>query len=581
MPVQPRPSSTHPCAAWLLLWLLMDTAGAANLALEIQGVEGELLHNLQAGLSLAAEPCDAPPWRVRRLLRRADEELSRAARALGHYHIRIDDKTLEHRDQCWHVRFNISPGEPVRIQQVELLFTGEAQEDPAFARLREQSPLNVGAVLHHGHYERLKQDIERTALERGYFDGRFVRHELRVEPLDDRATVILHYDAGTRYRIGEINLHQDAYDARLLQRYLTIKPGDPYDSLQLNALHRALADSGYFESVAVRPDLQGVADGRVTVDVQLTPRKRAAYRVGVGIATDTGPRLSAAYERRRVNRRGHRFEASTSLSPVDSSVQAEYLIPLDWPHTSQIGLRSGFRRLDTDTSLSDTYTFGARLIGKRGGWSETRSLDWVHDRFKIGDDWTTSSLLVPAIGWTRTRADNRITPRRGYRLRLDLRGSHSALLSDVSFIQATAAAKGIYGLGKGRLLLRAELGLTETDRFERLPAAYRFFAGGDQSVRGYDYRSLAPKDADGTIAGGRYLATASVEYEHPVSGPWGVALFADAGDAIDSWRDGLRHAIGIGLRWRSPVGPLRLDLAFPSDRTEDDFRIHFSMGADL
>jgi len=568
----------------IVFWLLLAPSlvlASEPLKLEITGAEGALLQNLRQGVALAAENCDAPAWRVRSLLKRADRELQRAARALGYYRLQVSGKSLQREENCWRARFQVVPGEVVRIGSMQLLIRGDAEQDGEFANMAQRPSLQPGEPLNHGEYERLKQDLERLALERGYLEARFETRELRVDPAAGTAQIRLHFESGPRYRVSRLNLQQDTYDPELLERYLTLREGDPYDSGRLNAMQRALNDSGYFERVSVRPDLAGAEDGSIQVDVELEPRKATAYRFGIGVATDTGPRLSAAYERRRINRYGHRLSLSSQLSPVDSSLKAEYLIPYNTPHTQQIGLEAAYRHQDTATALSDSYILGLRELGTRGGWNEVRALEWISEESDIDGQVVDSTLLVPSITWSRTRADDRMRPRKGQRLNLSLRGAVSTLLSDTSFFQASAGFKWIDRLGSGRLLLRGEAGLTEVEAFEKLPASYRFFAGGDQSVRGYEYRSLAPRDSNGRVEGGRYLLSGSIEYEHPLTQAWSVAAFVDAGDAFDSLGTDLRHSLGFGVRWRSPVGPVRLDLAFPSDTREDDFRIHFSMGPDL
>jgi translocation and assembly module TamA len=560
--------------------LCAGAAGAATPEIEFTGVSGELQLNLRSGLSLTTEPCDAPKWRVNRLFRRADQELDQAARALGYYRIKVE-KNLQFNEECWQARFTIDPGQPIRLDQVTIRIEGDARDDPAFSKLLQETPVRPGSQLHHGRYEALKEQIETLAAERGYFDGRFSRRELQVAPAADQASVVLHYQSGQRYHIGNLELEQQAYDPRLLERYRNIRPGDPYDAGELAALHRALADSGYFELVSVKPDYEGAIDGRIDVRVQLEPIKRTAYRVGIGAATDTGPRLSLAYDRRRINRLGHRLQSKLTLSTVDSSLGLEYLIPMQRPHIDQLSIRAGYRELDTDTTTSETATLGLRTLGKRLGWNETRYLDWISEDSLIGDEATSATLLVPGINWTRTQADHRMRPRQGSRLNLELRGAHESLFSDASFVQLLAAGKWVQPLGKGRLLLRTDTGVSLTPDFTELPASYRFFAGGDQSVRGYEYQSLGPENASGDVVGGRYLLSASLEYEYPIRGAWSAALFVDAGNAFDAWSDGLKRSAGIGLRWRSPVGPIRLDLAFPEDQSRDSFRIHFSMGPDL
>lgn len=565
-----------------LLWLALGSsmAGATEPSIDFTGVSGDLQENLRAGLSLTTEPCSAPEWRIKRLFRRADEELDRAARALGYYRIKLE-KSLQFKQACWQASFNIEPGEPTRLNQVTIRIEGDAQDDPAFIKLLKETPVRPGSQVHHGHYETLKGEIESLAVERGYFDGRFIRRELKVEPATDQASVMLHYLSGRRYHIGTLTLDQETYDPKLLARYLKINAGDPYDAAALTATHRALADSGYFELVSVKPDYAGAVDGRIDIRIELEPIKRTAYRVGIGAATDTGPRLSLAYDRRRINRFGHRLQSKLTLSSVDSSLGVEYLIPMQRPHIDQLSIRAGYRELDTGTTTSDTTTIGLRALGMRGGWNETRYIDWVSEESLIGGETTSATLLVPGVSWARTKADQRMRPRQGSRLNLELRGAHESLFSDASFAQLLASGKWIRPLGKGRLLLRADTGVTFASTFTDLPASYRFFAGGDQSVRGYEYQSLGPRDANGDVVGGRYLLSTSLEYEYPIKGAWSAALFVDAGNAFDGWSDELKQSAGIGLRWRSPVGPIRLDLAIPQDQSRDSFRIHFSMGPDL
>lgn len=566
----------------LLLWLMLTgpVAHAEEPQIAFTGVDGVLQENMRAGLSLATEPCDAPSWRIRRLFRRADTELARAARALGYYRITVEKK-LQIKSPCWQASFTIDPGQPLLLNQVTIRIEGEARDDPAFIKLLQETPVRPGSQVHHGEYETLRGEIESLALERGYFDALFTRRELRVDPTAGRASVLLHYQSGRRYRIGSLELEQQTYAPELLERYQKIHSGDPYDANAIATLHRTLMDSGYFERVSVKPDYEGAVDGKIDVRVALVPIKRTAYRIGIGAATDTGPRLSLAYDRRRVNRLGHRLQSKLTLSSVDNSLGVEYQIPMQRPHIDQLSIRAGYQELDTDTTTSDTTTIGLRTLGMRGSWNETRYIDWVSEESQIGDEITDATLLVPGIGWTRTRADNRMRPRKGARLNLELRGSYESALSDVTFAQLLAGGKWIYPLGKGRLLARADAGISLTSDFDQLPASYRFFAGGDQSVRGYEYQSLGPQDASGDVVGGRYLLTGSLEYEYPIKGAWSAALFVDAGNAFDGWSDELKQSAGIGLRWRSPVGPIRLDLAIPEDQSQDSFRIHFSMGPDL
>ena len=548
--------------------------------LEISGVEGALQENLRVSLPLASETCTAPAWKIKQQFRRSPAMLEKAARALGYYHIKIEKK-LSFKESCWQARFEIEPGEPVLIESANIKITGEASKEPAFKKILAENPLRSGSQLHHGEYENLKRQIETLAAEKGFFDGRFNQAVVSVDTKSNKAFIILEYDSGKRYRIGRLEIQQKDYHDQLLERYINVKSGDYYDSSALTKLHKNLSDSGYFQQVTIKQDFKNAVDNNIDVKVELESRKRTAYSVGIGAATDTGPRVKASFERRRVNRRGHRFNSELMLSEVDSSIGLEYIIPTHYPHVQQVSFRTSYQEINTDTSESDITKIGFRTLGSRNKWTESIYLDWVSENSTINDELVSADLLVPGISWTRTKADNRLKPRKGYRASLELRGADEALLSDASFIQLLAAAKWIQPLGNGRLLLRADTGFSLTDDFTELPASYRFYAGGDQSVRGYEYQSLGPVSDDGDIDGGEYLVTGSIEYDHPIINNWSAAVFWDAGNAFDDWSVDFKQSAGMGIRWHSPIGPIRLDLAIPDDTSEDDYRLHFSMGADL
>jgi translocation and assembly module TamA len=155
-------------------------------------------------------------------------------------------------------------------------------------------------------------------------------------------------------------------------------------------------------------------------------------------------------------------------------------------------------------------------------------------------------------------------------------------MSDVSLLQGRATLKGIVPAGLGaRLIAQLTLGATSTQDFARLPPELRFFAGGDRSVRGYGYQDLGDRDAEGLAIGGRYLATTSFEYEREFRPGWSAATFVDAGDVWSEGRPQLEFGVGAGLRWQSPVGPIRIDVAHGFDEIAGGWQLHLSAGPDL
>jgi translocation and assembly module TamA len=195
---------------------------------------------------------------------------------------------------------------------------------------------------------------------------------------------------------------------------------------------------------------------------------------------------------------------------------------------------------------------------------------------------------MPNIGLTYAKADDRIYTTHGQKIQLNLRGAQKGLGSNTSFLQGQLNGIFIRQLTeRGRIILRGEVGMTTIPsflegEFDQLPPSIRFFAGGDHSVRGYDYKSLGPKNVEGDVIGGKNLLAGSVEYEHRLFDKWGVAAFYDVGNAFDGVSAPLKHGAGVGVRWLSPVGAVRIDVAVAlSEEDSYPLRLHITVGPDF
>ena len=557
-------------------------AGLAHAGVELGDLDGPLAANVLAYLNLDEEPCDAPRWRIEQEFQAAPARIGEALAALGYYAPTVMP-TLELGEQCWRAAFAIAPGEPVRIRAVNVALDGEAAGDAAFTAALEEAHLTVGAPLNHGSYERLKRRWQDLARERGYVDAQFTANRIDVYPAERSADIALRFASGPRFKFGRVEFRQNVLSDRLVRSYVPFREGDPYDGRQLTALYVALGDSGYFQTIDVRP-LEAERDkGEVPIEVALTGSRRRLISYGIGFSTDTGPRLRFGRNNRRFNDRGHQFGINAQLSPVISEVTANYRFPYGDPRTEWINFDAGIKSENTDTSMSDSLELGARRVFERpGGWTRTQMLNLVVEDFTVAEQTGRSRLLMPGIDWTRIRADNSIRPHRGSKLDLEVRGAADALGSDTSFVQVSAAGKWIWSLpSAARILLRGKVGATAEREFAELPPSVRFFAGGDNSVRGYGFEALGPVDANGKVIGGSSLAVASIEYEHKVRPSWSVAVFVDSGNAFERSSFEAKTGAGIGARWQSPLGPIRIDLAHPFDDTQDAWRVHITLGPDL
>ncbi len=581
----------------LLTFASPGHAQTGRVRVVIEGVNGAVRENVRSVLSIAsaARENELTIERVRRLHGRAPGEIRLALQPFGLYRPRIDAE-LETPGDRWTARYRIDPGPPLPIQRLTLELRGDGADDEQLRAAAALFPLREGDALQHAAYEAGKSALTREAADRGYLDARFTTSEIRIDLEAYSSEVALVFETGPRFFFGPVVFNQDVLEPDVLRGYVTFRTGEPFSASRLLELQRALSGGPYFSRVEVLPRRDQADSLRVPILVDLEPRKPQRYELGVGYGTDTGARGTFEAENRRTNRKGHRARAEVRASDVEKSVTARYLIPSRYPSTSILTFFAGFARLDPRSSDSDKILAGASLSRLRGSWQETLSLTFEREAFEVGPDTGRTNLLIPSASWSRTWADDRIFPRHGQRIRFDFMASHDAVLSTASFAQARLNGKFIRSLtARTRLIARADLGATYTAnvaKFRELPPTVRFFAGGDQSVRGYRFRSLGPDEvgADGIrrVIGGRGLAVLSVELEQRFLNRWGVAAFFDAGNAFEFESQDLlgsagtlKSGAGMGLRWLSPIGMVRADAAFGVSEDKAPFRFHLVIGPDL
>jgi len=592
------PSRSCACARLLLgswLWFLASPLLAApEPEIEISGGTKALRENIRLHLSLVEESCTTPFWRLNSLLNDSEPEIKAAAQALGYYQLEYEAKLVRNKD-CWGLDIQLTPGDPVLVTELRIVILGEGSDDPIFKPLYDKPGIKLGNRLNHGSYETLKARFGALASLHGYFDAEFEQSQVLVNVTEKSAAISLVYNTGSRYRIGEIKLTHSILDTAFLQRYYNISPGDYYDTDDLLELKNLYNASNYFSVVSVAPDLQALENDQVQINIELEARKRRAYSVGAGIEADE-PRVLLGFEDRYINRRGHRFNTDIAVSEIKSSALATYTIPMWDPAYEFLRVYTGYQQEETVTSLSKKYTIGTSYTHYfQHKWMQSYALDYSQEESTIGSGLPTKSdLIIPSITLWRTKTDGSPYPLSGWSALARVLGSPESLGSDFSFAQITARAKYIHGFSFGRLLLRAEIGATEISGSKPLPASLRFFVGGDSSVRGYEYKSLGPTetvskpgDEPGEtievteVIGGNNLLVTSIEYDYRFEDSnWVAAVFYDQGNAANDAKFEAQRGAGVGVRWISPIGPIRIDAAKALD-DDKSWMLHISMGPDL
>ncbi len=559
--------------------LLAAVAVEAAVKVQLEGVDGDQTKNVEAFLSIYRER-DAESLtegRVQRLHERAPEQIKEALAPFGLYRVSVESELTPAADGNWVAKYRITPGSPIPLGKLDVRVTGEGSAEPDQPDLG----LKSGEPFTHAAYEAAKAKLKGFARERGYLDARFAQSRVEVDLDAYRADVTIVLETGPRFYFGEISFEQEGFDPAFLRKFVDVSPGEPFSDKALLGLQGALINTDYFSNVEVHPRLAETADQRVPVDVNLTRSKANRYRFGLGYGTDTGVRGTVDWTRRYIGEQGHSAGVELLLSPALQRLDAYYRIPLENPRKEFAQFRASGERYDTDSRKGTLASLRAEHNTFFDKWQQILAVDYDYE---VPEDDLESEYynLMPNAAWTWKVLDDPIFTRSGVRVDFKVQGSYEGLLSSSSFLQGYTRVKAIYPpLENTRLIARAELGASLADTVGDIPTSRRFYAGGDNSVRGYAYEELSPEDADGKKTGGKHLVFGSLEVDHRVTGDWFGAAFVDAGNAFNDFGNmDLKPSAGVGVRWLSPVGLIRFDIAKPL-QDDGDIRIHLVIGPDL
>ena len=484
----------------------------------------------------------------------------------------------------------VDPGPQAKIGSVHLELRG-ALDDDRRRQLIAGWVLPSGTAFRQAAWDDAKQALLRELLAVDYAGARLLSSRADVKVDAARVDLLLIYDAGPRYRYGELTISGLArYPASLVERFAEkLRAGAPYRQDDLLGVQAALQNSAYFSSASVElaPDSgepagpaapADGAPGEATRSVLIGVRERAPFRValGAGVSSNTGARVEANFHNSDFVNRAWELDTGVRLEQLRQSAYADVFLPPDGAQR-----RDSFGVLVDQSNIQGLITeqvaFAAARQEKIGAVEQRLGLSWQHERqTPDGADATINRALTATVGWLWRYADDPLDPAEGIVAQLQLGVASKALLSDQDFLRSYFRYSQGIPLGKhDGLLLRGEVGVTFAPSRQGIPQDYLFRAGGSNSVRGYAYQSLGVQDGAATL-GGRYLLTASAEYTHWFDARWGGAVFVDAGNAADD-RDLLTLALGygVGARWKSPAGPLAIDLAW--GQRDQQLRVHFSL----
>jgi translocation and assembly module TamA len=545
----------------------LDTARAARLDEEL--TEEELLRLQQASLETARE-----------LL--ATE---------GYFSPRITS-TVEGAGADRVLRYDVEAGPRTLIGAVDVRFEGAIVDaHPAGAdpdrtsrrnqRLRERIErdfkLNLNKPFRQADWDAAKQAALRPLLQNTYPAARLVASEAKIDPTQ-HASLSLVVDSGPPFFYGPVQISgTQRYPASMIEALNPTDPGEPYRQRDLQDYQQRLDASGYFSLVIVAIEPDPAVALAVPIQVTVTERPAQQLSFGVGYSTDTGERVQATYLHRNIFGEGQRLRLDGRLESKSNLALAE----LAWPRTAR-GYENraslAYEQQDIEGQETESWKAVISRNRRRDRIDATASLQYQIENQVIGStvDEQNEALSL-GYAWTHRSAGRAFYPVRGHIANLQANVASDALLSDTSFLRLYGRYTEFFRIGaQGRLILRGEVGAVLADQREGIPTDFLFRAGGVDSVRGYDYQSLG-LEVPGGVESVRNLATASVEYNYFFTPTWGAALFADAGDAADSF-DQLSpvFGIGVGARYKSPIGPINVDLSY--GEATGDVLLQFQFG---
>jgi translocation and assembly module TamA len=553
----------------------------------VNGLEDELLENTEAMLT-------PPPGIVQLdgsvnqlLLERFEQQVPQlvdeALQPFGFYESRTQVSVRQVSPGIFEMIVSVEPGAPVRVTDVRVAVEGPGGREAQLDSLARRFPLQKGDILRHDIYERAKAELQNRSLDLGYLDTDFATRVIRVYRESREAEIDLVLSTGEKYFFNGINIaNPPSYPERFIRRYLAFRPGDPFSFAKIGETQVNLRNSERFTDIIIVADREKADNHHIPVDISLSALPSKRLRVGAGYETDTGPRFSLRYQDLNVAERGHEFQSELDFAELVQGIGARYIVPSYRNYQSFTSFRASLRREDVDPY--DAYVGMFEIERERNlGRGRTGGVfvRFLYEESEVAGERTRAYLTLPGIRYLVQRYDNFIRPRRGYRFSGEIRGTSTFLGSDQTFVQLLSDGSYLRRISTNfTLITRGQLAFTaQRESIRDLPATLRFFAGGDRSVRGYAFRSLGPENEDGDVIGGKHLAVGSVELERAIGESIGIAAFYDVGNSFNNFDEiNLFQGAGIGIRYYSPVGPIKLDIARPLDRSAPVVRIHLTVG---
>lgn len=569
-------------------WAIPGLVCAQSYRVEFAGAPNGLGDALKLVSTLAGAKRDYPTTAALRRAARADvEPLENALKAAGYYAGKVSFDVERGEDGAKpKVVFHIDPGPKFHISDYRIAYTDEGDGRP-----QTLADLDVKAdgAADGASLQAVQQKFLSGLWDKGYPAARIVDRRAEAHLGDGVATAVMTFESGPHATFGDIRIDgADETRDDYINALRTWTPGEPFERSKLVTYRDRLAGTGLFGSIDVAPGAPE-DDGAAPVLVTLEERKRRTIGVGLSYSTSEGPGARLFFEYRNLFHRGERLNVEMEGSEVRQSLEADLTKPLPrFPGAA-------FGELNFINETTDAYD--ARTVEIAGGLSRK----WLDDRLetRAGVGFETSSIEVSElrtdasdertyflslpVSATWDTEDSLLNPTKGVRATFSV----TPYTGSDSFTQIESTVRTRINFGPDDIFtaaFRGRLGGTIGSTLFGLPANKRFYAGGGASVRGYDYQAIGDLDPEGSPLGGRSVIEGAFEGRVKVTGKIQLAAFLDAGavsaSSFPDFTGDYMMGAGGGVRYFTPVGPIRVDVAVPLDKRETDrgFQLYISLG---
>lgn len=526
--------------------------------------------------------------RARLYSREIIEKIQQASHAYGYYHTKVeleypkkdDEKDLQ-------IKVKVDLGKPLFVRNCDISVIGDGAEYQSFSKIIKSSGLRSYSILDHGKYKKLKEDLKTRALELGLFDAKFSISRIIVYEEQNAADIEILFDTGSRYMFGSLEANDETKELMKPSSSLfKLYEGTNFSSKAVNDYISAMSQTNYYRSIDIRALAEKKQNNKVPVYIDLQRQTNNLFRVGAGYSTDENFRGILGWDKPLINEKGHSFSSFIRASTVKIDAQAVYKIPRTDPNLDYYYIKLAQTHTDYNDTLSDLSHASIHYVAKKTG-SIIRDyyLSAEYEDYKQGIDKDCVVSVMPGILLSKRSSTGGLVPKTGYSISLDTKFS-SKIVSDYNFVHSELNIKGVFSLfeSRNRILYRFTQGGNFGSDAIKAPASLRFFAGGDQNLRGFSYKSQSNREA-GLLSGSRYITSGSVEYNFPIPFENMLgAVFLDSAVYTNDYKEiKPLYGPGIGLRYTTSYGVLKVDVAYGIDnhRKENNLKLHLTFGPEF